>query len=114
MLDDSDDDLPASDAIPYKRTSERAKKARMSAVFSDAEEDEEDAPQLNSFAKRLTKYQKSPSKSKSRGTISFMLTPGIHCYAVCCHRAAPTCPTCLSFSFPIAPSFFPGNLYPHE
>ncbi len=41
----------------------------MSAVFSDAEEDEEEAPQLNSFAKRLTKYQKSPSKSKSRGTL---------------------------------------------
>ena len=41
----------------------------MSAVFSDAEEDEEDAPKLNSFAKRLTKYQKSPSKPKARGTL---------------------------------------------
>ncbi|RPD75422.1 DNA mismatch repair protein Msh6 [Lentinus tigrinus ALCF2SS1-7] len=67
VVEDSDDDLPPSDPIPYKRASERSKKPRMSAVFSDAEEDEEDAPQLNSFAKRLTKYQKSPLKSKSRG-----------------------------------------------
>ena len=68
VIADSDDDLPLNDSIPYKKTSERSKKPRMSAVFSDdEEEDVEEAPKLNSFAKRLTKYQKSPSKSKSRG-----------------------------------------------
>ena len=63
---DSDDDLPPSDPIPYKKANGRSKKPRMSAVFSDVEEDEE-AAEMNSFAKRLTKYQKSPSKSKSKG-----------------------------------------------
>ncbi|KAI1786071.1 DNA mismatch repair protein Msh6 [Ganoderma leucocontextum] len=53
-----------------KSTTSRRKrkiKPRMSAVFSDVEEDGEEAPELNSFAKRLTKYQKSPAKSKFRG-----------------------------------------------
>ena len=63
---DSDDDLPPSDPIPYKKANGRSKKPRMSAVFSDVEEDEETA-EMNSFAKRLAKYQKSPSKSKSKG-----------------------------------------------
>lgn len=46
----------------------------MSAVFSDEEEvEEEDAPRLNSFAKRLTKYQKSPAKGKSRGRSLYAL-----------------------------------------
>ncbi|KAI0739110.1 DNA mismatch repair protein Msh6 [Daedaleopsis nitida] len=68
VIADSDDDLPLDDSIPYKKTSDRSKKPRMSAVFSDdEEEDVGEAPKLNSFAKRLTKYQKSPSKSKSRG-----------------------------------------------
>lgn len=66
VMEDSDDDLPPSDPIPYKKPSDRSKKARVSAVFSD-DEDEEEAPKLNSFAKRLTKYQKSPSKTKARG-----------------------------------------------
>ncbi|KAI0642601.1 DNA mismatch repair protein Msh6 [Trametes meyenii] len=68
IIEDSDDDLSADDSIAYKRTSASSKKARMSAVFSDEEPDEED-PKLNSFAKRLTKYQKSSSKpkGKSRG-----------------------------------------------
>ncbi|KAI0760099.1 DNA mismatch repair protein Msh6 [Fomes fomentarius] len=66
VMEDSDDDLPPSDPIPYKKPSDRSKKARMSAVFSD-DEDEEEVPKLNSFAKRLTKYQKSPSKTKARG-----------------------------------------------
>ncbi|KAI0764567.1 DNA mismatch repair protein Msh6 [Trametes elegans] len=68
VVEDSDDDLPPSDPIAYKDAPTRSKRARMSAVFSDEEEhDEDDAPRLNSFAKRLTKYQKSPSKGKSRG-----------------------------------------------
>ena len=70
VVEDSDDDLPAGDPIPYKSAPGRSKKPRMAAVFSDAEEDEEDAPQLNSFAKRLTKYQKSPTKSKPRGAFT--------------------------------------------
>ncbi|KAI0367675.1 DNA mismatch repair protein Msh6 [Pilatotrama ljubarskyi] len=68
LVEDSDDDLPASDPVAYKRSAGTSKKARMSAVFSDAEEpDDEEEPKLNSFAKRLTKYQKSPGKGKSRG-----------------------------------------------
>ncbi|KAM5536095.1 hypothetical protein V8D89_010194 [Ganoderma adspersum] len=67
VVEDSDDDLPPSDPIPYGNANERSKKPRMAAVFSDVEEDGEEAPEMNSFAKRLTKYQKSPAKSKSRG-----------------------------------------------
>ena len=67
VVEDSDDDLPPSDPIPYKTVNNRSKKPRMAAVFSDVEEDGEEAPELNSFAKRLTRYQKSPSKAKSRG-----------------------------------------------
>ncbi|KAI0630999.1 DNA mismatch repair protein Msh6 [Trametes polyzona] len=68
VVEDSDDDLPEEESVPYKRASGRSKKARMAAVFSDEEEaEEEEAPKLNSFAKRLTKYQKSPAKSKLRG-----------------------------------------------
>lgn len=67
--EDEDDDLASSEPLAYKRASGRSKKARMSAVFSDEEDaEEEDAPRLNSFAKRLTKYQKSPAKGKPRGT----------------------------------------------
>ncbi|KAI0350882.1 DNA mismatch repair protein Msh6 [Trametes cingulata] len=68
VVEDSDDDLPSSEPVAYKRSAGTSKKARMSAVFSDVEEpDEEDEPKLNSFAKRLTKYQKSPTKGKGRG-----------------------------------------------
>lgn len=42
----------------------------MAAVFSDEEDEDEEEPKLNSFAKRLTKYQKSPAKGKSRGIVS--------------------------------------------
>ncbi|TBU51269.1 DNA mismatch repair protein Msh6 [Dichomitus squalens] len=63
---DSDDDLPPSDPVRYQKANDRSKKPRMSAVFSDVEEDEE-AAEMNSFAKRLTKYQKSPTKSKPKG-----------------------------------------------
>lgn len=73
-MDDDDDDLASSEPLAYKRASGRSKKARMSAVFSDEEEaEEEEAPKLNSFAKRLTKYQKSPAKGKSRGTSLYAL-----------------------------------------
>ncbi|KAI9069848.1 DNA mismatch repair protein Msh6 [Trametes sanguinea] len=66
-VEDSDDDLGSPDQVAYKKTSGRSKKARMSAVFSDVDEDEdEEEPKLNSFAKRLTKYQKSPAKSKPK------------------------------------------------
>ncbi|KAH9848373.1 DNA mismatch repair protein Msh6 [Lenzites betulinus] len=68
VVEDSDEDLPSSDPVAYKQSSSRSKKPRMSAIFSDDEEAaEEDMPKLNSFAKRLTKYQKSPTKGRSRG-----------------------------------------------
>ena len=75
VVEDSDDDLPASDPIPYKMAAGRSKKPRMSAVFSDVEDEEEgeNAPELNAFAKRLTKYQKSPKKAKSRGMLVMLL-----------------------------------------
>ena len=69
-MEDSDDDLPPSDPIPYGNANDRSKKPRMAAVFSDVEEDGEEEPAMNSFAKRLTKYQKSPAKSKSSGMSS--------------------------------------------
>ncbi|KAJ8481880.1 hypothetical protein ONZ51_g5715 [Trametes cubensis] len=67
VVEDSDEELGSNDASAYKRTSGKSKKARMAAVFSDEDVDEDEAPKLNSFAKRLTRYQKSPAKSKSRG-----------------------------------------------
>ncbi|KAI0822933.1 DNA mismatch repair protein Msh6 [Trametes gibbosa] len=68
VVEDSDDDLLSSDPVAYRQSSSRSKKPRMSAIFSDEEDIEEDeAPKLNSFAKRLTRYQKSPTKGKSRG-----------------------------------------------
>ena len=70
VVEDSDEELGSNDASAYKRTSGRSKKARMAAVFSDEDVDEDEAPKLNSFAKRLTRYQKSPAKSKSRGTLN--------------------------------------------
>ncbi|KAI8976662.1 DNA mismatch repair protein Msh6 [Trametes punicea] len=67
VVEDSDDDLATADHIAYKRASGKSKKARMSAVFSDDGEEDAEEPKLNSFAKRLTKYQKSPAKGRSRG-----------------------------------------------
>ena len=67
VVEDSDDDMSPKDPIPYKTVPGRSKKPRMSAVFSDVEDDEEDASEVTSFAKRLTKYQKSPSKATGRG-----------------------------------------------
>lgn len=55
----------------------------MSAVFSDEEEAEEDEPRLNSFAKRLTKYQRSPTKNKSRGR-SLYASQDHHCLLSLC------------------------------
>ncbi|KAH9917640.1 DNA mismatch repair protein Msh6 [Epithele typhae] len=67
-VEDSDDDIRMNEPIPYRKAPERSKKLRMSAIFSDAEDEEEDgAEPRNTFAKRLTKFQKSPSKAKSRG-----------------------------------------------
>ena len=67
----SDDE---EESLVYRKASSRSKKARMSTVFSDGDEDEDEdeEPKLNSFAKRLTKYQKSPSKGKGRGKFTIL------------------------------------------
>ncbi|GBE83778.1 DNA mismatch repair protein [Sparassis crispa] len=87
VIDDSDEEGGNIDADAYKKglsarkaspepakknVSNRAKKLRVSVMFSDEEEqvkeDGGDAPGISLFTQRLTKYQKSPTKITRKTT----------------------------------------------
>jgi len=53
----------------------QAKKPRLSKVITDDEEDEEEAPIINSFSQRLTRFKKSPVKKGIFARISSHFVP---------------------------------------